>query len=45
MQSLASSYAYLLQGEQYQGVSTGCDIPRLRMDGLLVIDLVSELSE
>jgi len=40
---LASSDDYLLQGEPYQGASTGCDIPGLGMVGSVVMDLVSEL--
>jgi len=42
MWSLARSDGYLLQGEPYQGASTGCDIPGLGMGGSVVMDMVSE---
>jgi len=44
MWSLASSDGYLLQGEQYQGASTDCDIPGLGLGGSVVMNLVIELS-
>jgi hypothetical protein len=40
---LATSSGYLIQGEPYQGASTGCTISHLGLGGLVVVDLVSEL--
>lgn len=41
--SLATSSAYLVQCEPYQGASTGNTIPELGMGGSVVMDLISEL--
>ena len=45
MWSLATSSGYLIQGEPYQGASTGYSIPELGMGGSVVMDLISELPQ